>query len=104
MLRPAVTLRRNGTTSSGFSGPPKETSRSASYGWGSDMFPSLGRPRVRPDARHLSPGVLAPRRLRVLGHRTGRAVADLDDDAGHRAAGQLAERVLRARRAGVGGV
>ena len=32
MPRPAVTFSRNGTTSSGLSGPPKETSSRASYG------------------------------------------------------------------------
>ncbi len=32
MPRPRVTFSRNGTTSSGLSGPPKETSRRASYG------------------------------------------------------------------------
>ena len=42
MSLPAVTLRRNGTTSSGFSGPPKETSSRASYGCGSSMRSSLG--------------------------------------------------------------
>src|SRR5689334_17085660 len=43
MPRPAVTFSRNGTTSSGFSGPPKETSRRASYGETSGaMAPMLG--------------------------------------------------------------
>src|SRR4051812_1689482 len=32
ILRPRVTFSRNGTTSSGFSGPPKDTTSSASYG------------------------------------------------------------------------
>src|SRR5689334_2247773 len=32
MPRPRVTFSRNGTTSSGASGPPNETSRTASYG------------------------------------------------------------------------
>src|SRR5687767_15277658 len=32
MLRPRVTFSRNGTTSSGPSGPPKETTSTASYG------------------------------------------------------------------------
>src|SRR3954447_20813951 len=61
MFLPAVTLRRKGTTSSGFSGPPKETSRSASYGCGSDMFPSLGWPSMLTTYRRVysRPGAFA---------------------------------------------
>src|SRR4051812_14119255 len=44
MSLPAVTLRRKGTTSSGRSGPPNETSSRASYGSGPEgMLIILGR-------------------------------------------------------------
>ena len=45
MPRPRVTFSRNGTTSSGFSGPPKETSRRASYGADVGHVASLGAAR-----------------------------------------------------------
>ena len=42
MPRPRVTFSRNGTTSSGLSGPPKDTSSSASYGAASVVMRSFG--------------------------------------------------------------
>src|SRR5664280_1845032 len=42
MPRPRVTVRRNGSTSSGPSGPPKETTRTASYGASGAGFGAAG--------------------------------------------------------------
>src|SRR6478735_1951386 len=61
MPRPRVTFSRNGTTSSGFSGPPKDTTSRASYGAVAavDGEPGPGDPGREPH------GLLLRRRRRV---------------------------------------
>ena len=91
MPRPRVTFSRNGSTSSGCSGPPKETSSRASYGAESGGMRDQ-HPRIRDDVHDLPPGARPPRRPGVLDERPGRPSPDLDGQPRHRAARLDADR------------
>ena len=100
MPRPRVTFSRNGTTSSGFSGPPKETSRRASYGFTSGCpQDSCSQRRARLPCGSCSTPTAGcwhdPGALRVQQRRPRRPAADLDGRARHRAARRGAHRLLR---------
>ena len=107
MPRPRVTFSRNGSTSSGFSGPPNDTRRTASYGvqtghclltvWlfapqeVSGVVAGLGAYRrvlADPSARAFTVGRLC------------RPAAAVDDRARHRVARLHRHRLVRAGRAG----
>ena len=98
MPRPRVTFSRNGTTSSGPSGPPKETSRSASYEPRGPVTVT-GRSSQRIRCAHAPPGAIAspraaplrrpaaaPRRVPVQCDRVRGAAPDVDARAGRGAA------------------